>query len=193
MRLILEALRYVCPVPVWLLLILGIASEYCAANWHPRDLLSWKSMFVARSRAFSEGHIREHKVLSPRWYVVFVRLLAELLGGHVGLDWWWLKLILILGGKSSSQRPESGCSSLGELYAVFCLQGPRKWRHNGRDGGSNHQPIIYPTVYSGADQRKHQSSASPAFVQGIHRCARRIRRTMASDTGNVSNWWRHHG
>ena len=29
--------------------------------------------------------------------------------------------------------------------------------------------IVYPTVYSGADQRKHQSSASPAFVQGIHR------------------------
>ena len=29
--------------------------------------------------------------------------------------------------------------------------------------------IVYSTVYSGADQRKHQSSASPAFVQGIHR------------------------
>ena len=29
--------------------------------------------------------------------------------------------------------------------------------------------IAYPTVYSGADQRKHQSSASLAFVRGIHR------------------------
>ena len=29
--------------------------------------------------------------------------------------------------------------------------------------------IVYRTVYSGADQRKHQSSASPAFVQGNHR------------------------
>ena len=29
--------------------------------------------------------------------------------------------------------------------------------------------IIYSTVYSGADQRKHQSSASLAFVWGIHR------------------------
>ena len=28
--------------------------------------------------------------------------------------------------------------------------------------------IVYSTVYSGADQRKHQSSASPAFVRGIH-------------------------
>ena len=29
--------------------------------------------------------------------------------------------------------------------------------------------IVYSIVHSGADQRKHQSSASLAFVQGIHR------------------------
>ena len=29
--------------------------------------------------------------------------------------------------------------------------------------------IVYPTVCSGADQRKHQSYASMAFVRGIHR------------------------
>ena len=29
--------------------------------------------------------------------------------------------------------------------------------------------IVYSTVYSGADHRKHQSSASLAFVRGIHR------------------------
>ena len=29
--------------------------------------------------------------------------------------------------------------------------------------------IVYPTLYSEADQRKHQSSASLAFVRGIHR------------------------
>ena len=29
--------------------------------------------------------------------------------------------------------------------------------------------IVYSAVYSGADQRKHQSSASLAFVRGIHR------------------------
>ena len=29
--------------------------------------------------------------------------------------------------------------------------------------------IVYSTFYSGADQRKHQSSASRAFVRGIHR------------------------
>ena len=29
--------------------------------------------------------------------------------------------------------------------------------------------IVYSTVYAGANQRKHQSSASLAFVRGIHR------------------------
>ena len=33
---------------------------------------------------------------------------------------------------------------------------------------TNHA-IVYSTVYSGVDQRKHQSSASLPFVRGIHR------------------------
>ena len=48
---------------------------------------------------------------------------------------------------------------------------PLRWRHNGRDSVSNHQPHdCLLNVYSDADQRKHQSSASLAFVLGIHRC-----------------------
>ena len=30
-------------------------------------------------------------------------------------------------------------------------------------------PVVYLTVDSGADQRKYQSSASLAFVRGLHR------------------------
>ena len=45
-----------------------------------------------------------------------------------------------------------------------------RWRHNERGGVSNRQPHeCLPTVYSGSDQRKHQSSASLVFVRGIHR------------------------
>ena len=33
----------------------------------------------------------------------------------------------------------------------------------------NSLTVVYLTLYSGADQRKHQSSASLAFVWGIHR------------------------
>ena len=45
-----------------------------------------------------------------------------------------------------------------------------RWRHNGRDYVSNHQPhdcLLNRLSY--ANQRKHQSSASLAFVRGIHR------------------------
>ena len=45
--------------------------------------------------------------------------------------------------------------------------------------------IVYSTVYSGVDQRKHQSSALLAFMRGIHRSQR------ASNADNVSIWWRH--
>ena len=44
-----------------------------------------------------------------------------------------------------------------ETHTFVALQ----WRHNGLT-------IVYSTVYSDADQRKHQSSASLAFVREIH-------------------------
>ena len=47
------------------------------------------------------------------------------------------------------------------------------------------RPIVYLIVYSGADQRKHQSSASLAFV-------REFPAQMATNAENASIWWRHH-
>ena len=46
-----------------------------------------------------------------------------------------------------------------------------QWRQNERDSVSNHQPhdCLLNRFFSDADQRKHQSSASLAFVWGIHR------------------------
>ena len=44
-----------------------------------------------------------------------------------------------------------------------------EWRHNERHGVSNHQRLDWLfKVCSGAGQRKYQSSASLAFVRGIH-------------------------
>ena len=45
-----------------------------------------------------------------------------------------------------------------------------QWRHNDHDMASQITgvPIVCSIVCSGADQRKHQSSASLAFVMGIH-------------------------
>ena len=52
--------------------------------------------------------------------------------------------------------------------------------------------FVYSTVYSGTDQRKHQSSPSLAFVRGIHRWPVNSPHKMASNAENVSIWWRHH-
>ena len=46
---------------------------------------------------------------------------------------------------------------------------PLQWRHNERDGVSNHRrAVVSSVVCSDADQRKHHSSASLAFVRGIY-------------------------
>ena len=49
--------------------------------------------------------------------------------------------------------------------------GPLLWRHNDRDGVPNYQPndCLLNRFFSGADQRKHQSSASLAFLWGFYR------------------------
>ena len=52
--------------------------------------------------------------------------------------------------------------------------------------------IVYPTVYSGADQRKHQNTASLAFVLGNSPVTGGFPSQMASNAENVSIWWRHH-
>ena len=52
--------------------------------------------------------------------------------------------------------------------------------------------VVYSIVYSGADQRKHQSSASLAFVRGIHRTGE-FPAQRASNSENVCIWWRHQG
>ena len=52
--------------------------------------------------------------------------------------------------------------------------------------------IVYSIVYSDADQRKHQSSASLAFVGGNSPGTGEFPAQMASNAENVSIWWRHH-
>ena len=50
--------------------------------------------------------------------------------------------------------------------------------------------IVYSTVYSRTDQGKHQSSASLAFVRGIHRWP--VNSPHKGPVTNVPIWWRHH-
>ena len=53
-------------------------------------------------------------------------------------------------------------------------------------------PIFCTIVGAGADQRKHQNSASLAFVWGIHRWPENSSTQRFSYAENVSIWWRHH-
>ena len=52
--------------------------------------------------------------------------------------------------------------------------------------------IVYSTIYSDADQRKHQSSQSLAFVWGIHRGPVNSPYKWPVTRKNVFIWWRHH-
>ena len=53
--------------------------------------------------------------------------------------------------------------------------------------------IVYLIVCSGADQRKHQGSASLALCEGKPPVTGEFPALRASNKENVSIWWRHHG
>ena len=53
-------------------------------------------------------------------------------------------------------------------------------------------PSFYSAVYSGRDERKHQNSATLAFVRGIHPVTGEFPAQRDSNAENVSIWWRHH-
>ena len=52
--------------------------------------------------------------------------------------------------------------------------------------------IVYSTVYSGADQRKHQSFRVTGLCVGNSPVTGEFPAQMASNAENVSIWWRHH-
>ena len=52
--------------------------------------------------------------------------------------------------------------------------------------------IVYLTIHPSADQRKHQSSASKAFVEENSPVIGELPEQRASNEDNVSSWWRHH-
>ena len=53
--------------------------------------------------------------------------------------------------------------------------------------------IVYSIVCSDADQRKHQSPASLAFVRGIHRWPVNSPHRAPATRKKVSIWWYQHG
>ena len=56
----------------------------------------------------------------------------------------------------------------------------------------NSPTIVYSTVHSGADQRKHQRSASLAFVRGIHRWPVNFSHKWSVTRKMFPFWWHDH-
>ena len=100
------------------------------------------------------------------------------------------------------------CAQSVELWSLWRLFNGLRWDLSGDNSNVHHYKvhhyndvimsaiasqitsltIDYSTVDSGADQRKHQSSASLAFVW----VTGEFPAQMASNAENVSIWWRHH-
>ena len=85
-------------------------------------------------------------------------------------------------------------------YCQWISRGALQWRHNERCGVSNPGvSIVYWTVCSDADQRKHRTSASLAFVRGIHRWPVNsphkgpvTRKMLPFDDVIMRMWWTNH-
>ena len=88
--------------------------------------------------------------------------------------WWWWALIIfsvvtmnMLLNKQWSWWLFGTSWRSCDLAAMITT--PLQWHHNEYNGISNHGCLgCLLNRFSDADQRKHQSSASQAFVRGIH-------------------------
>ena len=76
-------------------------------------------------------------------------------------DYQLMDLRVMSFSDQSFKHHKAGCNGDTKRSFVFSF----KWRHNERDGVSDHKrlDIVYSTVCSGADQRKHESLASLAL------------------------------
>ena len=90
------------------------------------------------------------------------------------------------------------CGSYDENVAVT-IKMSSQWRHNERNGVSNHQPHDYhyhSTVYLGADEKKTpKNPKAPCHwpLCGNSPVTSEFPAQMASSAENASIWWRHHG
>ena len=77
---------------------------------------------------------------------------------------------------------------------IICCNHSLRWRHNGRDGVSNHQPhdCLLKRLF-----RRRLKKTSKFRVTGLSEGSSPVTGVFptqrASNTANVSIWWRHHG
>ena len=88
----------------------------------------------------------------------------------------------------------NGITSYTTLHALrsqFCVFAsiPLQWRHNGRDGVSNHQPhvCLFNRLF-----RHWRNNTSKLRVSDLCEGNSPMTTQSASNAENVSIWWRHH-
>ena len=91
-------------------------------------------------------------------------------------------------GNTTSRNWVSGCTTFQE--GVMALQ----WRHNERDGVSNHQPhgCLLNRLF-GRRSKKTSKLRVTGLCKGNSPVTGEFPVQRASHTENVSIWWRHHG
>ena len=96
--------------------------------------------------------------------------------------------------RASGGRCFAGLTSVHAIQHTPQYVVPLQWRHNERDGVSNHQR--HDCLLNGLLRRRSRET-SKLRVTGL--CAGKSPVTgefpaqMASNATNVSSWWRHHG
>ena len=102
------------------------------------------------TREYSEYLLKQLAFKSRRWYIVLKRCC------WAWMNYWWN---WFSGLKTETSGFQWVC---GHYHYSGVIMGTMASQITSLTN-------VYSTVYSGADQRKHQNSASLAFVRGIHR------------------------
>ena len=101
-------------------------------------------------------------------------------------------------GQKQTQGPVSKSDKMSYRKISWSLEATRLVHYNDVTMDAIASQItslmtIYSTIYSDADQRKHQSSASLAYVRGIHHWPVNSLHKWPVMRKKVSIWWRRHG
>ena len=154
--------------------MLLVSSRSCLRSIHWSQLLSWewRCNWSSADRRCS-NYIWVINNFIAYWGATYIR-------GFTVIFMLFSFLIPDFDECTSSPCGMGSCYNLPNMYTCTCEAG---FTGYDCDSGNHHNDVImgaiapqitnltivYSTVYSDADQRKHQSSASLAFVRGIHR------------------------
>ena len=130
-----------------------------------RKLLCWQLTInlFAYVKLYSRYYAKGHLIQSLEYLNLALREISMIATTQILWIWKWHVLFEVI------QTLEWFC------YYIYRTELLNMWYHYGNvimgaiASLITSLTIVYSTVYSDADQRKHQSSASLAFARGIHR------------------------